>query len=343
MNKILDLIDRYKTISIIGMEKNVGKTTTLNYILGEAKGRYTLGLTSIGRDGEEVDVVTSTEKPKIYVEKGSIIATAKEALFNCDITKEILDTTGIRTPMGEVIIVRALSDGYIDLAGPSLSKYIGNTCSRLISLGCDMVLVDGALSRKSFASPSITEATILSTGASLNKSMNKVVEQTIHTVNMLSIQSIENETIKKLYIEQLINSKVAIVDEGDDVRVLHMQTTMQSGKEIRDHVNEKTRYVLIKGVISDSLIEEFIRDKNKFKNITLVIEDGTKIFACSENIDRFNRIGAKIRVMKQINLTCITINPVSPHGYEFNKDKFISALKNKIDIPILNVFELINK
>lgn len=343
MKSILDLINRYKTISIIGMEKNVGKTTTLNYILGEAKGKHTLGLTSIGRDGEEVDVVTSTEKPKIYVEKGSIIATAKEALFNCDITKEILDTTGIRTPMGEVIIVRALSDGYIDLAGPSLGKYIGNTCEKIMALGCDMVLVDGALSRKTFASPSITEATILSTGASLNKSMNKVVEQTVHTVNMLKTKSLEDGIVRKIYMEQLKSSKVALINDEYEVEVLNIQTTMQSGKEIKNHVNEKTKYVLIKGVMSDSLIEEFIRDKNRFKNITVVIEDGTKIFACAENIYKFNIIGGNIRVVNHINLACITINPVSPYGYEFNKDKFMDVLRNKIDIPILNVLELIDK
>jgi len=59
MNEILKLLKPYNSVSIIGMNKNVGKTTTLNHILEEARGNMSLGLTSIGRDGEELDRVTS--------------------------------------------------------------------------------------------------------------------------------------------------------------------------------------------------------------------------------------------------------------------------------------------
>ena len=55
MLSIFDMIQKYDSISIIGMNKNVGKTTTLNHIFKEARGKISLGLTSIGRDGEEMD------------------------------------------------------------------------------------------------------------------------------------------------------------------------------------------------------------------------------------------------------------------------------------------------
>lgn len=51
MSRIIRLLERFKTVSIIGMAKNVGKTTVLNHILRKARGIYSLGLTSIGRDG----------------------------------------------------------------------------------------------------------------------------------------------------------------------------------------------------------------------------------------------------------------------------------------------------
>ena len=78
MRSIFQMVQKYDSISIIGMNKNVGKTTTLNQILKEARGRISLGLTSIGRDGEDQDLVTGAEKPKIYVERGTLIATAKQ-------------------------------------------------------------------------------------------------------------------------------------------------------------------------------------------------------------------------------------------------------------------------
>lgn len=44
----------------------------------------------------------------------------------CDITKEILYATDFSTPMGDIIIVKALSDGYVDIAGPSYNTQVKN-------------------------------------------------------------------------------------------------------------------------------------------------------------------------------------------------------------------------
>ena len=55
-----DLLKDYKRVSIIGMEKNVGKTTVLNQLIEDIGMKKIVGLTSIGRDGEDTDVVTNT-------------------------------------------------------------------------------------------------------------------------------------------------------------------------------------------------------------------------------------------------------------------------------------------
>ena len=108
-----------------------------------------IALTSIGRDGERSDLVTNAKKPEIFVYDGTIIATAEKLLFpggnlsdsgndaqkngmNSGISREILDTTGMPTPMGEVIILRACSDGFIQLAG---SVNDGAACAGLKN-GC---------------------------------------------------------------------------------------------------------------------------------------------------------------------------------------------------------------
>lgn len=89
------------------MEKNVGKTTLLNKLINDIGTKKVLGITSIGRDGEEVDVVTNTDKPRIYVRQGSIIATGRNCLGKCDI-KEVLYMLQIpTTPMGDIVLLRA--------------------------------------------------------------------------------------------------------------------------------------------------------------------------------------------------------------------------------------------
>ncbi len=66
--------DEYKTISIVGMAKNSGKTVALNQLIAEAiDENIVIGLISTGRDGESEDIATETEKPKIFAEEGTYL------------------------------------------------------------------------------------------------------------------------------------------------------------------------------------------------------------------------------------------------------------------------------
>ena len=101
MKTLFELVSPYESVSFIGMCKNAGKTTTFNQLITELRQNgVSFAATSVGRDGESTDLVTNTVKPGIFVYKGTVIATAAELLKYCDITKEILRTTGIHTPMG---------------------------------------------------------------------------------------------------------------------------------------------------------------------------------------------------------------------------------------------------
>ncbi len=337
MLSIFEMIQSYHSISIIGMNKNVGKTTTLNHILREARGKISLGLTSIGRDGEELDLVTSTEKPKIYIEQGTIIATAKQCLLNSDITKEILKTTGFNTPMGEIIICRALSDGYVDLAGPSVNSHLTLICDELKKFGSKLVIVDGALSRKTSASPSITNATILSTGAAMSRSMAKVIEKTSHTVELLSLENEQNKLLLNLASEIMYRGRIGIIRRDNTIKMLNVLTSLESSKEIVQVLDENTSYVVIKGVVSDKLLQDIMTSTKKYKGVTFLVEDGTKLFLTRETFYKFKKQGGIIKTIKKINVVCVTANPKSPYGYEFNKYKFLDGLRNSLIVPVFDV------
>ena len=142
-SQLLEILNGVKTMSIVGMCKNAGKTTMLNWMLHHDRLRGTLGLTSIGRDGESTDVVTGTEKPGIFVREGTLIATARDMLRLGDVTTEILETTGIPTPLGEVVILRARSAGNVQLAGPSITSQLREVSRMFFDLGADKSIIDG--------------------------------------------------------------------------------------------------------------------------------------------------------------------------------------------------------
>ncbi len=185
---LYELIKPYGSVSCVGMCKNAGKTTTLNKLIRELKrDNVPIGVTTVGRDGESTDLVTDTVKPGIFVYEGTVIATAAGLIKYCDITKEIMHTTGIRTPMGEVVVIRALSDGFVQLAGPSITTQLPQITSVFKELGADKVLIDGALGRKSLSSRKVADSAVLCTGASYNKDMDAVVRDTAYICRLLEL------------------------------------------------------------------------------------------------------------------------------------------------------------
>ena len=186
-SNLIQQLQSVRSMSIVGMCKNAGKTTMLNWLLAHSGRGRVLGLTSIGRDGESTDVVTGTEKPSIFVPAGTLIATAKDMLWLGDVTKEILVSTGIPTPLGEVIIMRARSDGYVQLAGPSITTQLKSVSQTFFDLGAEQSIIDGALGRKSLGARQVAEGIVLCTGASYHMRMEKVIADTVSIYRIMNL------------------------------------------------------------------------------------------------------------------------------------------------------------
>jgi len=185
---IRKIMESCKTVSIVGMAKNVGKTVTLNEMIDQAREiNVSLGITSIGRDGESRDLVTDTEKPRIFIYAGTIIATAEKLLNRSDLKYEVLEVLDQNTILGKIVLIRAVRDGFVDVSGPFTNSGIKNACEKMLKWGANLVIVDGALDRKTSASPAITDGTILSTGAALSRDLNKVIKDTSFKMRILAL------------------------------------------------------------------------------------------------------------------------------------------------------------
>lgn len=326
----------YKVISIIGLAKNVSKTTTLNYLIRNLEG-HKLGLTSIGRDGEKFDVITQLPKPQIFIKRGTIVATARESYEASEIKMETLKKTEYNTPLGEILILKALSEGYIELAGPSINKYLQEICIELKNLGCDLILIDGAFDRRSYSTPMISDATILSTGASVSESMENVINLTEHTVELFNLESESDTTIIKIATEILKKSKVGIIDNNNSIKLLDVLTPLDAANDIAKIVNENSKYVVLKGAITDKLLVDVMKLTEKYQELTFLAEDATKFFLSKKIINKFQKKGGTIKVIHPINIIAVTINPTSPYGYEFDKIKFLNLLKERINVPVYDL------
>lgn len=284
-----------------------------------------IGLSSIGRDGERVDVVSSTHKPAIYLRENALLATAKAALLQSDASFEILNNTQMSTPMGNVMIVRLLSGGYVDVAGPSTGNQMAEIASRMLSYGADRIFIDGALSRVSTASPLISDALILSTGAQAARTENELIEKTMRQVQAFSLE-------KANFVP---DSTLTIFNKEETLR-FSGETIMSIDPQELDAVSKDTLAVGILGALQTSFVKELLKRRESFDQIELIVTDGTKVFLEDDDFMHLKLAGIDLRVCYPAQLLAISINPMDIHGTAMNADIIFSGLK-PLGIPLLDV------
>lgn len=340
---LLDTIaqNKYKSISVIGMAKNAGKTVTLNYLIDEAYSHgVALGITSIGRDGETLDLVTQTDKPTIYVYEGTLIATAEGLFEQATARMEIVHMTDIQTAMGKIIIAKIRHDGYVQIAGPSTTIGIQTVALKMQGLGADVVLVDGALDRKSLASPSVTDATILATGAVLSRNMNTVIDETAHRVRLFGLEKIKPEFYSEAssVIRERNVGLMKPTADGTEVKTLALKTALGAGRAIAREAEEETTHILLPGSLGEKLLADVLEVRGTLKGLTWVVKDATRIFLHPREWSIYTKRGLKVEVCETIHLIGVTVNPTAPAGYSFDADLLRCQLEQKlIDTPVYNV------
>ncbi len=338
MSKVLtDLINKvysYNTLSIIGLEKNTGKTTTLNFLIRTLK-NITLGITSIGMDGEDKDTIYGTNKPKIYIDKGTLVASAKTSLLLSDVTFEILEVLDINTPLGSIIIAKSVSPGFAQISGASTKNGTKKVICAMEKYGANLSLVDGALSRKTFADPLITDASILCIGAAFSENTNTLVNETLKLICFYSLPEAEDKT-KELYKNNMEQARLLFVYKNKIIKS-KAKTNLGSSKEIISNFSDDLRYVFIKGAITNSLFIDILNSQFNVSNVIFIIEDGTKLFLDMGSYSRFLDKGGQFQCLKKINIIGISINPKSISGYSLDYKAIESRLKRSINIPVFNV------
>ena len=201
------LIGDYKTISIVGMCKNAGKTTTLGRLIDVCGGER-LGLSSIGRDGEMKDIATGTDKPPVRVPAGTVFATAERLIPLCTVTRTVLALSDIVTPLGRVALLRAESGGCVQIAGPSTVEQMQQIVFDMRAFGAERVFIDGAIFRRSIANPALCDAVALAVGAAYHADMARVVNDAGFLCDMMSLPVYDGRTEARL-IEGALTDAVA--------------------------------------------------------------------------------------------------------------------------------------
>lgn len=327
---LIEEVRQNKSVSVVGLAKNAGKTQCLNYILHglkEIPGRY--AVTSIGVDGETTDVVTRTPKPEITLFPGMTFVTSESHYRMRRLPSEILDVSQLQTALGRLVTARAIGQGKIMLSGPADTMSMSHLVKNLTHQGHDTVLIDGALSRLSLGSPAVADAIVLATGAAVSRTISGIVRQTKYVYDLINLPQANIRGLEN------ISQGVWAVTPNGEIIDLGITSAFLLEK-LKDRVYAHGTTLFVAGAVTDKMLE-FLRQQPQCPHTTLIMRDFTCMFATPENFYTFIKKGGTVKVMRKTRLLAVCVNPTSPQSVTLDSHLLCDALREHISVPVTDI------
>ena len=326
----------------MGLEKNTGKTECLNYVMQRLPLREKrVAVSSIGIDGETTDQVTKTAKPEIFLREGVYFGTSEKHYLTKLLTSELLEISDENTSLGNIVIGKALTPGKLLLSGPSSTNGLRRWMNEMRKYDIDLTIIDGALSRLSLASPSVSESMILATGAAYSANINTLVQKTAFVVQMINLELTSQENYDT-FID--INNGVWAIDFDADndadndfeKKLVDLKVASSLSININTDGLKKCKTLYVSGALTDNFVNH-IRQNKIFNETEIVVRDFTKIFLTPMTYNTFVNGKRKITVLQKSKLIAVCVNPTSPNGIVLDSEKLCKTLSEAINLPVYDL------
>jgi hypothetical protein len=363
-----ELTSSDRRLALVGLAKNTGKTEALASLLRELRaGGRCVGVTSVGRDGEERDVIDSRiSKPRVSLPAGSIVATTDGLLRASAIPHELLEETGVRTPLGQVLIARLHDEGAVEVAGPSAAADVRAAADAMLAHGAEQVLIDGAIDRRAASSPEIVDGLVISTGAVLSHDLDEVVLQTKDAIDLVRLPRVDDASEVGQLLRELAAPLAGAVPlpgyvpgySGEDAAHAG-RTSFLVGEDLEPvalpprfvltsdaeqialllDANPDARWLSIAGALPDRFLRNLLHPvHHRRRELVLVVGDPTKVFLWKRGPEWYRRQGVDLQTLARVELEALTVNPLAPQSHRFDSERLRAQLRQAIvDVPIFDV------
>ena len=306
-----DFFQQHNTVvAIVGLSKNAGKTTFLNWILKKSAGEK-IGVTTTGRDGEEIDTVTELKKPKVCLPANVYFTAFNDVSVKNASHLECIQKLPFRTIGKNLWLFKTLDNIETEIVGPANVSEQEKLIAIFHEIGCNTVFVDGSLDRKSIClSPIITDVVLIvgASGGTINELIKMAEKINTCTNGVSPLIDFDGGTpsVRTNGVSPLINN------------IYSNETT------IINQLNQNPDYIYLPGMLTEP---SWFKLKNHLLNYK-----GKIIFNHALNINislnDLNTLCATKRVcsITKFPLSLVAINPFSVKNEHID----IDVLKNKI-------------
>ncbi|MBR1643913.1 MAG: hypothetical protein IJ684_00875 [Bacteroidales bacterium] len=332
----LKRILEYPSLSIVGLEKNTGKTVCLNYVLRRLDEMgVSCAVTSIGVDGEQTDSVYGSAKPEVTLYEGTTFITSERHYRLRQAVTEIVAVDERRTSLGRLVTGRVRVAGKMLLSGAASTEMLRRQIADFRQRGVRLTIVDGALSRLSLASPTVTDAMVLATGAAVSPNLMQLVSRTRFVHRLISLPEVD-APVREALAEA--GSGLWAVDDEGKAHDLHVASVFLLDRN-KENLFRFGHTLYASGAVSDRLLKSLTAHP-EVDRVTLVVRDFTKLFLTPEVFGAYVACGGRLQVLQQSKLVAVCLNPTSPQGYTLRSEEACAALQEALGIPVYDVMKI---
>ena len=253
--------------------------------------------------------------------------------------------TGVRTPMGEVVLARLNGAGTIEIAGPSAAADTRAVADAMLAHGAQRVVIDGAVDRRAASSPEVSDGLVMSTGAILSDDVDVVVARTVEAVALVRLPALgtagEDAGAREL-AAALAPSVSALAGSDGEPRPLpdrFVLTAEPADIAARLRAGGAPSVLLVAGALPQRFLDGLVPQVRRAgAPLKVVVSDPTRLFLSDRGVEHYARAGIELRVLRGIELLALTVNPVAPQSHSFDSAALRAQLAGAIpDLPVFDV------
>lgn len=299
------IIRQSPVLAIVGLGKNVGKTTFLNYLLRRIdRGEGKVMVCTIGRDGEDRDVLECIDKPAIHVFPDDRVLTSSivSLPYGAFEIEEVFDTHQSR---GGLILGKALIETSVELVGPSDFQSLGRVIDFVRSRGiAQYVWIDGALNRLTHGHSGIADGLALVVGAMGFDSVHDLIQKVKVVIKRFGYPVLERSIRDRLMKERSAEIRSIVMSKDID-DVVRSRRSWLDGESIDDLHTIPAPILFSEGVLTDQMADRLWQNGLP---LTVAVCDGSRILLSARSMSRLERVGIKIGLLHQVPIVGIAMN-----------------------------------
>ncbi len=334
LKELAENLPEGKVVSIVGLNKNVGKTTFLNMLIKQlAKVERYFLIMSIGRDGEKEDILEKTPKPSIVLPKGNYAVTS-DRLLSIDSFLEVIESYS-DSAGGKLFLAKATEDTSIQLINPGSMekmKEIANLC--LNSGYCSNVIIDGALNRSSHSSSEFCDYVVIVTGAEVEGDVQSIAQKTAFEVEKYELDICDDSIAAMLKDAMKKKNKTILIRNGDIIEM--NESSLIESDSICSGLCDGD-ILFNNGAVTAKICDRLLSLGRKF---ILVVKDGAMLHLDFRSYRKLTRNGIVINSLNKVNVLAVVMN-CNGIRRSLNSSDLLKALETIIKgKPLIDVMQL---